>query len=264
MGNSVVFLKDDNVSETAISVKDLNVWYGKSQALKEVDIKIKKYSICAFIGPSGCGKSTLLRCFNRMNDLIESFKMKGKIKVEDFDIYDKNTDVVDIRRKIGMVFQQPNPFPKSIYDNLKLPIKENLSNLNKKKIDDIVINKLTDTGLYDEVKDRLNTSAMRLSGGQQQRLCIARALTVEPKIILLDEPCSALDLISTMKIENMLVELKNKYTIVIVTHNLEQAARIADYVAFFYEGRIVEQGAANDIFSSAKEKLTQDYIRGRF
>lgn len=264
MGNKVVFLKDESINETAISVKALNVWYGKNQALKDVNIKIKKYSICAFIGPSGCGKSTLLRCFNRMNDLIENFKMIGKIKVENFDIHDKGTDVVDIRRKIGMVFQQPNPFPKSIFDNLKLPIKENLSHLNNKKIDEIVVNKLTDAGLYDEVKGRMNTSAMRLSGGQQQRLCIARALAIEPKIILLDEPCSALDLISTMKIENMLVELKNRYTIVIVTHNLEQAARIADYVAFFYEGRIVEQGDANTIFSSAKEKLTQDYLRGRF
>lgn len=264
MTNSVVLNKKENISETVISVKDLNVWYGNNQALKDVNIEIKKNSICAFIGPSGCGKSTLLRCFNRMNDLIGSFRMDGCVNIEGVDVYDKNIDVVDVRRKIGMVFQQPNPFPKSIYDNLKLPIKENLSNLNNKQIDDIMINKLKDAGLYNEVKDRMNESAMKLSGGQQQRLCIARALTIEPQIILLDEPCSALDLISTMRIENMLAELKDRYTIIIVTHNLEQAARIADYVAFFYEGRIVEQGTANDVFSEAKEKLTQDYISGRF
>lgn len=254
----------NNDCEDLIKVKDVSVWYGQSKALDNVSINLKRNKITAFIGPSGCGKTTLLRCFNRMNDLIGSFKLSGTITVDNVDVYNNKQDVVDIRRRIGMVFQQPNPFPKSIYDNLKLPIKENFAGKKSKEIDSIIVEKLKDTGLYDEVKDRLKKSALKLSGGQQQRLCIARALTIEPKIILLDEPCSALDPISTMKIESMLTELKDKYTIVIVTHNMEQATRIADNVAFFYQGRIEEQGTSEDIFINAKSKLTQDYIRGRF
>lgn len=247
-----------------VKVKNVNVWYGNNKVLHDVNIAIMKNSITAFIGPSGCGKTTLLRCFNRMNDLIKSFKISGNITINDQDIYDGKADIMALRKKTGMIFQQPNPFPTSIYENMKLPLKENFIHLDSRKIRDIIMEKLSAAYLIDEIRDRLHQSALRLSGGQQQRLCIARALTIEPEIILFDEPCSALDPISTMKIEDLLLGLKEKYTIVIVTHNLEQARRIADYTAFFYQGRIEEQGSFMEIFTAPKSKLTQDYIRGVF
>ncbi|MDP4180060.1 MAG: phosphate ABC transporter ATP-binding protein PstB [Bacillota bacterium] len=251
---------------TKIKVSGLNAWYADNQALKDINIEIKENSITAFIGPSGCGKTTLLRCFNRMNDIIKDFKIEGNIVIdgEDINSIKMQKNLIDLRKKVGMVFQQPNLFPMSINQNMRLPIKENLNGLRSKEIKDIIEKKLKDAHIYDEVKDRLNKSALRLSGGQQQRICIARTITIEPEIILFDEPCSALDPISTLKIEDLLLDLKNKYTIVIVTHNLEQARRIADYAAFFYEGRIIEQGNSEDIFINPKELLTQNYIRGKF
>lgn len=250
--------------QNVISVKDLNAWYGDNQALSNVNIDIKRNRITAFIGPSGCGKTTLLRCLNRMNDLIESFWMTGDIILDGESLLSSKQDVIELRRKVGMVFQQPNPFPKTIYDNMSLPIKENLKYLGRVKIDETIKRCLEAAGLYDEITSRLHTSALRLSGGQQQRLCIARALTVNPEVILFDEPCSALDPISTMKIEDMLMELKEKYTIVIVTHNLQQASRIADYVAFFYQGEIVEQRNADEFFNNPQTDLAQRYLTSRF
>ena len=258
------FLHEADNDSPIIRVRDLNVWYGDTKALSDVNIDIMRNRITAFIGPSGCGKTTLLRCLNRMNDLIKSFRKTGSITLDGEDMYSSKTDVMQLRKKVGMVFQQPNPFIKSIYDNMKLPVRENLSRMDRKAEKDLIIGKLQDSTLYDEVKDRLHQSAVKLSGGQQQRLCIARALTIDPEIILFDEPCSALDPISTMKIEDLLLKLKEKYTIVIVTHNLEQAGRIADYVAFFYQGRIEEQGLAQDIYLKPKSKLTEDYLRGVF
>ncbi|KNY27668.1 phosphate ABC transporter ATP-binding protein PstB [Pseudobacteroides cellulosolvens] len=254
------------IKSDAIHVKDLNVWYKKNHALKNVNINIKEKSITAFIGPSGCGKTTLLRCFNRMNDGIEGFKLEGSILINNKDIYNINKliELIEIRRKIGMVFQQPNLFPMSITRNMKLPVKENFMSLSDKDINRIIEKKLKDVHIYEEVKNRLNKSALYLSGGQQQRLCIARTIAIDPQIILFDEPCSALDPISTMKIEDLLMDLKEKYTIVIVTHNLEQAKRIADYVAFFYNGMIVEQGACEDIFINPKEEMTIKYLSGKF
>lgn len=250
--------------EAAITIKKLNVWYGQNQALYNVNMIIPKNKITAFIGPSGCGKTTLLKCLNRMNDLINCFRLEGEIIIDGQELYDPSVDVVEARKKTGMVFQQPNPFPTTIYKNLSLPLKENFPSINKKRIDEIVEQKLKAAYLFEEVKDRLNKSALRLSGGQQQRLCIARALTIEPEIILLDEPCSALDHISTMKIEELLEELKQKYTIVIVTHNLQQAARIADYVAFFYNGKVEEYSTAQDIFTNPQSTITHNYINGLF
>ncbi len=250
--------------DIAISAENVNVWYGNNQALRDVNINIMKNSITAFIGPSGCGKTTLLKCFNRMNDIVTDFRLEGKILLHGEDLYDRSRNVIKIRQKIGMVFQQPNPFPMTIFDNLKLPIVENSNGMGKSQARDIIVEKLKAANLYDEVKSRLNQSALRLSGGQQQRLCIARALSIEPEILLFDEPCSALDHISTMKIENLLLELKEKFTIVIVTHNLQQATRIADYVAFFYQGRIEEQGSAQDVFLNPKSKLTSNYLHGAF
>ena len=252
------------IEDAVISVKNLNVWYGSNKVLSDVNTDIKRNRITAFIGPSGCGKTTLLRCLNRMNDLIESFKMTGDITFNRESIFSRSQDVIEIRRKIGMIFQQPNPFPQSIYDNMTLPIKENLGNLGTSKIKEIVKRNLESAYLYDEVSNRLKKSALTLSGGQQQRLCIARALTIDPEVILFDEPCSALDPISTMKIEDLLMELKQKYTIVIVTHNLQQASRIADYVAFFYQGEIVEQQEACMFFEDPKTELARNYISGRF
>ncbi len=249
--------------EKAISAENVNVWYGSNQALHQVNIDIMKNSITAFIGPSGCGKTTLLKCFNRMNDIVRDFRLEGKISLHGEDLY-SNRNVIRIRQKIGMVFQQPNPFPMTIFDNLKLPILENSNGITRNQTREIILEKLKAANLYDEVKSRLNQSALRLSGGQQQRLCIARALSIEPEILLFDEPCSALDHISTMKIESLLLELKEKFTIVIVTHNLQQATRIADYVAFFYQGRIEEQGTAQDVFLNPQSKLTSNYLHGAF
>jgi len=249
---------------TAVATDHVNVWYGRNQALKNINLQIPAKRITAFIGPSGCGKTTLLRSINRMNDLIPRFRLNGSIHLGSEDIYNEKYPVAQLRRKVGMVFQEANPFPRSIYDNLKLPLLENYAHLRPAAVRRIVIDKLRDVGLYDEIKQRLAESAFRLSGGQPQRSCLARALTIEPEILLLDEPCSALDPISTSKIESLLRRLKEKYTIVIVTHNLQQAARIADYVVFFYQGEIVESGSAADFFINPREKLTANYLRGAF
>jgi len=249
--------------KTAISIEKVNAWYGKKQVLFNVNMQIKKHRITAFIGPSGCGKTTLLRCFNRMNDTIRSFRLEGTIKINDTDITTKQADPLLIRRKVGMVFQQPNSFPMSIYRNLKLPITENFPGMDKARTEQIIKQKLQDVNLYDEVKDRINRSALKISGGQQQRLCIARMLTIEPEILLFDEPCSALDPLSTNKIEDLLIRIKEKYTVVIVTHNIEQARRIADDVAFFYEGKIVESGTAENIFLVPQTELLERYLSGK-
>jgi phosphate transport system ATP-binding protein len=259
-----VFEDDYNNANMIIKAENVNVWYGSNKVLDDVSIDIYKNKITAFIGPSGCGKTTLLKSINKMNMLVKSFKISGSLKFEGEELYDKNQNDKKIRSKIGMVFQQPNPFPKTIYENMKLPIKENLNNINRRKMHEIIEKKLKDAYLFDEVNNRLHKSALGLSGGQQQRLCIARALTIEPEVILFDEPCSALDPISTAKIEDLLLEMKDKYTIIIVTHNLQQASRIADYVAFFYKGRIEEQGSTSEFFLKPKTKLAQDYISGAF
>lgn len=246
-----------------IQVKNLNLFYGNKQALNDVNLEIQKNAVTAFIGPSGCGKSTFLRCLNRMNDLIESVKIDGEIIYEGNNILNEDYDVIELRKKVGMVFQSPNPFPMSIYDNIAYgPRIHGIKS--KSKLDDIVEKSLKGAVLWDEVKDRLKKSALGLSGGQQQRLCIARTLAVEPEVILMDEPTSALDPISTLKIEELMDELKRDYTVVIVTHNMQQAGRISDNTAFFYNGIIVEAGKTEDIFCKPKDKRTEDYITGRF
>ncbi len=249
-------------TEAIIEAKKVNVWYGNNHVLHDIDLNIRKNRITAFIGPSGCGKTTFLKSINKMNLLVKDFRIEGSLTLDKNELYATNKNDLQIRRQVGMVFQQPNPFPKTISANLELPIRENMPGISKDGIRELIEAKLKDAFLFDEVKGRLNKSAMRLSGGQQQRLCIARALTLDPEVILFDEPCSALDPVSTAKIEDMLLELKEKYTIVIVTHNLQQASRIADYVAFFYKGRIEEQGTAADIFIDPKNKYTQDYVTG--
>ncbi len=246
-----------------IEVKDLSLYYGEKKALKEISLQIPKNKVTALIGPSGCGKSTFLRCINRMNDLIPNVKITGQMLVEGVDIYDKNVDVVNIRKNIGMVFQKSNPFPKSIYENVAYGPKINGIN-NKAVLDEIVETSLKQAAIWDELKDRLGDSAMGLSGGQQQRLCIARTLAVSPDIILMDEPASALDPISTSKIEELVHELKEQYTIIIVTHNMQQAARTSDYTGFFYLGELVEMDKTNTIFTKPAKKQTEDYITGRF
>ena len=246
-----------------IEVKDLSLYYGEKKALKEISLEIPRNKVTALIGPSGCGKSTFLRCINRMNDLIPDVKITGQMLVEGIDIYDKNVDVVNIRKKIGMVFQKSNPFPKSIYENVAYGPKIN-GIKDKTQLDEIVENSLRKAAIWEEVKDRLSDSAMGLSGGQQQRLCIARTLAVSPDIILMDEPASALDPISTSKIEELVHELKEQYTIIIVTHNMQQAARTSDYTAFFYLGELIEVGKTNAIFTKPEQKQTEDYITGRF
>ena len=249
--------------ETKIKVEDLNLYYGKHHALKDVTMDIYENKVTAFIGPSGCGKSTFLKTLNRMNDLVENVKIEGLVEVDNENIYDKRVDTTLLRKKVGMVFQQPNPFPMSIYDNVAYgPRIHGIKD--KKQLDEIVINSLKGAALYDEVKDDLKKSALGLSGGQQQRLCIARALAVEPEILLMDEPTSALDPISTLKIEDLMEDLKKKYTVVIVTHNMQQATRIADYTAFFLVGEMVEYGPTKQLFSMPKDKRTEDYITGRF
>ena len=249
--------------ENKIEAKNLDLYYGEKHALKYVSLNIKTNKITAFIGPSGCGKSTFLKTLNRMNDYVKGIKITGDVKLDGEDIYDSRVDTTVLRKKVGMVFQQPNPFPMSIYDNVAYgPRIHGIKN--KKELDKIVKESLEAAALYEEVKDRLNTSALGLSGGQQQRLCIARALAVQPEVILLDEPTSALDPISTLKIEELLLELKKKYTIAIVTHNMQQASRIADYTAFFLVGEMVEYGETKDVFSMPKDKRTEDYITGRF
>ena len=246
-----------------ISVKELCLWYGDHQALKNVNIEIPEKNITAFIGPSGCGKSTFLKTLNRMNDLIPSVKITGDILYEGTDIFSKEVDVNNLRKEIGMVFQKPNPFPMSIYDNIAYgPRTHGITN--KVELDEIVERALRDAAIWDEVKDRLRKNALGMSGGQQQRLCIARALAVQPKVLLMDEPTSALDPISTSRIEELVMELKEKYTIVMVTHNMQQAVRVSDHTAFFLLGELVEFGKTDDIFSQPKDQLTEDYITGRF
>ncbi|SDO11628.1 phosphate ABC transporter ATP-binding protein PstB [Acetanaerobacterium elongatum] len=248
---------------SSISVKNLELYYGDNHALKSVSIEIEENKITALIGPSGCGKSTFLKTLNRMNDLVDGVKITGEVLIDGENLYDKRVDVTLLRKKIGMVFQKPNPFPMSIYDNVAYgPRIHGIKS--KRQLDEIVKNSLIGAALYDEVKDRLHKSALSLSGGQQQRLCIARAMAVEPQVILMDEPTSALDPISTMKIEELMLTLKEKYTIVIVTHNMQQAARISDYTAFFLVGEMVEFGETEAIFSLPKDKRTEDYITGRF
>ena len=246
-----------------ISVDDLCLWYGDHQALKNINIEIPEKSITALIGPSGCGKSTFLKTLNRMNDLIPGVRIEGSVKYRGEDIYTSSVDVNELRRQIGMVFQKPNPFPMSIYDNVAYgPRTHGIKN--KAKLDDIVERSLRDAAIWDEVSDRLKKNALGLSGGQQQRLCIARALAVEPEVLLMDEPTSALDPISTSKIEELAMELKEKYTIVIVTHNMQQAVRISDNTAFFLLGDLIEYGDTEKMFSNPEDKRTEDYITGRF
>ena len=246
-----------------ISVRDLDLYYGDFKALKNINMDIERGKITAFIGPSGCGKSTMLRCFNRMNDLIDDCKIDGLIMINGEDIYKKDVDIVQLRRNVGMVFQSPNPFSKSIYDNITYGPK--ISGIkDKDKLDEIVEKSLKSAAIWDEVKDKLDQNALSFSGGQQQRICIARSLSVNPDIILMDEPTSALDPISTSAIEDLLDSLKDKYTIVIVTHNMQQAARISDQTAFFLTGEVVEMDDTLNIFENPKDKRTEDYITGRF
>ena len=246
-----------------ISVKDMCLWYGDYKALNNVNIEIPEKNITAFIGPSGCGKSTFLKTLNRMNDLTSGVKISGDIRYEGTDIFSKEVDINHLRKEIGMVFQKPNPFPMSIYDNVAYgPRTHGITN--KVKLDEIVERALRDVSIWDEVKDRLKKNALGMSGGQQQRLCIARALAVQPKILLMDEPTSALDPISTSRIEELVMELKEKYTIVMVTHNMQQAVRVSDYTAFFLLGELVEFGKTDEIFSQPQDKRTEDYITGRF
>ena len=251
------------MENTKISVSNLNLYYGENHALKDVNMDIKEKAITAFIGPSGCGKSTFLKTLNRMNDLVEGVRIEGTINIDGQDIYGKDVDTTLLRKNVGMVFQQPNPFPMSIYDNIAYgPRVHGIKD--RKTLDKIVEDSLRGAAIWDEVKDRLKKSALSLSGGQQQRICIARALAVEPEILLMDEPTSALDPISTTKIEDLMEELKKKYTVVVVTHNIQQAVRVSDYTAFFLVGEMVEFGQTKQIFSYPNDKRTEDYITGRF
>ena len=251
------------MANSKISVENLNLHYGENHALKDVNMEIADHAITAFIGPSGCGKSTFLRCLNRMNDLVDGCRVEGKVILDGEDIYDKRVDTTLLRKKVGMVFQQPNPFPMSIYDNIAYgPRLHGIKN--KKELDEIVERSLQGAAIFEEVKDRLHKSALGLSGGQQQRLCIARALAVSPEVLLRDEPTSALDPISTLKIEELMETLKKKYTVVIVTHNMQQAARVSDDTAFFLVGEVIEKNATSEIFARPQDKRTEDYITGRF
>lgn len=246
-----------------ISVKDLNLYYGENHALKNVNMDIRENAITAFIGPSGCGKSTFLKTLNRMNDLVDCVRIEGTVKLDGEDVYGKNVDTTILRKRVGMVFQQPNPFPMSIYDNIAYgPRVHGIKN--KAKLDEIVEESLRGAAIFDEVKDRLKKSALGLSGGQQQRICIARALAVQPEVLLMDEPTSALDPISTSKIEDLMEELKKKYTVVVVTHNMQQAVRVSDYTAFFLVGEMVEFADTKQLFAYPQDKRTEDYITGRF
>jgi len=247
--------------QAALETRDLSVFYGSSQAVREISLSVPRNRVVAFIGPSGCGKSTLLRCFNRMNDLIPVARVEGEVLFHGTNLYDPDVDPVEVRRRIGMVFQKPNPFPKTIYENIAFGLRINGFRGN---LDEQVEKSLRSAALWDEVKDRLQDSALGLSGGQQQRLCIARALAVEPEILLMDEPASALDPIATGKIEDLIGELKREYTIVIVTHNMQQAARVSDYTAFLYIGELVEYSDTDKIFTNPSEERTEQYITGRF
>lgn len=246
-----------------LEVKDFNLFYGQKQALHNITMSIPKNRVTAFIGPSGCGKSTLLRCFNRMNDLIDGVRIEGEMVLDDRNLNAPSINVADLRRQVGMVFQKPNPFPKSIYENVAYGLR--LQGVNDRAtLDKVVEKSLKGAALWDEVKDRLHESAMGMSGGQQQRLVIARAIAIEPEVLLLDEPASALDPLSTLKIEELIYELKDKYTIVIVTHNMQQAARVSDYTAFLYMGELIEFGATDELFTNPARKQTEDYITGRY
>ena len=250
-------------NETCIKVENLNLFYGDKQALHGINMEMPKTKVTAYSGPSGCGKSTLLRCINRMNDLVDSAKIDGKILLNGENIYDKAVNVAALRRRIGMVFQKPNPFPKSIFENVAYGLR--IQGINDKRtLEETVEKSLRGAALWDEIKDRLNDNALGMSGGQQQRLVIARAIAIEPEVLLLDEPASALDPISTLKIEELINELKEKYTIVIVTHNMQQAARVSDYTAFMYMGELIEIGATSELFTNPVKKQTEDYITGRY
>lgn len=251
-------------AETSLRVEGLQLYYnGDTHALKDIELEIPKRRVTAFIGPSGCGKSSLLRCFNRMNDLLDGCRVNGSILLEGEDIYAPGVDVASLRRRIGMVFQKPNPFPKSIYENVAYGLR--IQGINKKRVlDEVVEKSLRSSALWNEVKDRLNDSALGLSGGQQQRLVIARTIAVEPEVLLLDEPASALDPISTLKIEELIYELKSRYTIVIVTHNMQQAARVSDMTAFMYMGQLIEYDDTDTLFTNPSKKQTEDYITGRY
>jgi phosphate transport system ATP-binding protein len=261
-------LKNDNDLVLAnekikLEVNDLRLYYGQSQALKSINMLIPEKRVTAFIGPSGCGKSTLLRCFNRMNDLVDICRIEGKILLDGENIYDKAVDVAELRRQVGMVFQKPNPFPKTIYENVAYGLR--LQGVNDRRVlDEVVESSLKGAALWNEVKDRLHDNAFGLSGGQQQRLVIARAIAIEPEVLLLDEPASALDPISTLKIEELINELKERFTIVIVTHNMQQAARVSDYTAFMYMGDLIEYDVTNKMFTNPSQQQTEDYITGRF
>lgn len=251
-------------SETiTLQVQNLDLYYGEKQALKSINLDIPKQRVSAFIGPSGCGKSTLLRCFNRMNDLVDGVRITGSIELDGEDMYDRHVNVAELRRRVGMVFQKPNPFPKSIYENVAYGLRIQ-GKRSRRELDDVVENALRGAALWDEVKDRLHDSALGLSGGQQQRLVIARSIAIEPEVLLLDEPASALDPISTLKIEELIYELKDRYTIVIVTHNMQQAARVSDYTAFMYMGELIEHGDTDTLFTNPAKKQTEDYITGRY
>jgi phosphate transport system ATP-binding protein len=255
--------EDSGQNELSIKIENLNLHYGQKQALHNINMEIPKQRVTAYIGPSGCGKSTLLRCINRMNDLVDNARIDGKILLDNENIYDKAVNVAALRRRVGMVFQKPNPFPKSIFENVAYGLR--IQGINDKRtLDETVENALRGAALWDEMKDRLNDNALGISGGQQQRLVIARAIAIEPEVLLLDEPASALDPISTLKIEELINELKEKYTIVIVTHNMQQAARVSDYTAFMYMGELIEIGNTNQLFTNPKKKQTEDYITGRY
>jgi phosphate transport system ATP-binding protein len=250
-------------TEVCVRVEDLNLFYGQKQALHNVTMDMPKKRVTAYIGPSGCGKSTLLRCINRMNDLVDGVKIDGKILLDNENIYDKSVNVAALRRRVGMVFQKPNPFPKSIFENVAYGLR--IQGVNDKRLlEETVENALRGAALWDEMKDRLNDNALGMSGGQQQRLVIARAIAIEPEVLLLDEPASALDPISTLKIEELINELKEKYTIVIVTHNMQQAARVSDFTAFMYMGELIEMGTTSELFTNPRKKQTEDYITGRY
>ena len=252
-----------NASDPFIQIENVSLYYGASKALKNISLNLGEKIVTAFIGPSGCGKSTLLRCLNRMNDLIDGVRIEGSMKIGGHDIYAPNVDVIELRKRVGMVFQKSNPFPKSIYENVAYGLR--LHGLKSKSDLDIAVEKsLKQSALWDEVKDRLHSSALGLSGGQQQRLCIARAIAIEPDVILMDEPASALDPIATARVEDLILDLKKEFTIVIVTHNMQQAARISDQTAFFYIGELVEFGATAKIFTSPSNQRTEDYVSGRF
>jgi len=254
---------DLGAEDICLEVKNLDLYYGEKQALKSINMQIPRQRVTAYIGPSGCGKSTLLRCFNRMNDLVDGVRIDGQLLLDGTDIYDRKVNVAELRRRVGMVFQKPNPFPKSIYENVAYGLRI-MGTKNRRVLDEVVEKALRGAALWNEVKDRLHDNALGLSGGQQQRLVIARAIAIEPEVLLLDEPASALDPISTLKIEELIYELKSKYTIVIVTHNMQQAARVSDYTAFMYMGELVEFGDTDSIFTNPSQKQTEDYITGRY